>query len=589
MLVDFAMICPPHNETKSAEALAWKWSFAMNFASVLQTCPQVHNSDRTISSPKNAVVQQEEIAMRNIMTLTVFASLIPFSAARAKPLVDCRQRVFQSPNSVRALMGWSQRYQAAVEQWSDPGSYPVRACAEAMRLRGSAYCKAPSDPNVAAAFRRTIQFCRAWNRRAAIAARAKANHQPLPRAAYSPQQITKVLRRSLRWVKMDLHSSKGVPKALGRLFKLLRLAPNNAKLVGLFDRLYAAYFGVTPQKADQLRRAGLANDPLARWPKAKLYQFAIDVLLGKRANASQKRLSVSYLMLASVVDRVYKPVIKANPDAFKEATCAIWLRHKRRNYFASGVAKAINTVCPKRGRITLSKVLTSDRLRFRFIELLGKSLPNGPQTVALAALTIAQQAGAKRMPMCWVLADPVKPPKTPQVGTGASTCGVRRYGYGAGQDRYGRPLPFVMSYESTPMATWTRLTVMEAMEFAKKAGPPATALLAQLKRAMRKAKAYKCVAFTVTMAKTKLTHGWGKLHLYSVGSSKEVSCRKIHRSRSFVKAMPANWTNFFDQVVGGKFTGQWKTYYRRYFHRRHIVRLPSIKKRPAVIFVRRKI
>ncbi|MCD6498121.1 MAG: hypothetical protein J7M25_07455 [Deltaproteobacteria bacterium] len=527
--------------------------------------------------------------MKRTFLLTIFASLIPLSSASAKPLVDCRQRVFQSPNSIRSLMGWSKRYQAALEQWSDPNSYPGRPCNEAIRLRGSAYCKAPNDPNIAAALRRSLQLCRVWNQRATIAARAKANHQPPPRGAYSPAQIAKLLRGGMRWVQMDLHSSKTVPRALGRLFKLLRLAPNNAKLVGLFDRLYAAYFGVTPQKADQLRRAGLANDPLARWSKAKLAQFAIDVLLGKPAHASPKRIGVSYLMLASLVDKVYEPVIKANAKEFRQANCAVWLRHKRRNYFAAAVAKALGTTCPRSFRTTLRKVLTTDPLRLRLIELIAKSLPDRQQVVSLAALTIAQQAGAKRTPMCWALADPVKPPQTPQVATGASACGVNRSGYRSGQDRYGRPLPFVMAYEATPMNTWTRLTIMEAMEFAKKAGPPASALIGQLARAMRKAKAYKCIAFTVTMAKTKLTHGWGKLHLYSVGSNKEISCRRLRRSRSFVRAMPANWTNFFDQVVGGKFTGRWQTYYRRYLLRHRIVRMPSIKKRPALIFVRRKI
>ena len=521
--------------------------------------------------------------------LALAASILTFvPRAQARPLVNCSNKLFHSPNSVRTLVGWSQRHVQAITHWTDPNGYPLRSCQEAARLLGSAYCKAPNDARITASLRNVLVQCKAWFKRARLAQQARAQHKPVPPQAYGPGQVQVLLRDQLRFVKMYLRDPKTIMRALGKLYHLLQLAPNNTRLAALFDRYFASYYGTSIQEATRLRKAKLFDARLKTWSDSKRRHLAIDLLLGRLANPDTKRLKVSYVDLMYLVEHLYDKAIKEQNEVLRRANCAVWLEERRKDYTLAALDRNLSR-CPRKQPLNWRRVWLHPRLRFAMVRVLAKGLADEQKILAQAAATFAGQAGAQPVPMCWQLGNPAGAPAPARVALGEKACRTRVAGYGAGNDQYGRRMPFVMAFRPVPLAKWTGLQVQDAIEFAKQSPTPDRGLIRKLTRAYKKAKKYICVAFTVTMQKPKLSRGWGKLAHYSTGRNHEVSCRKAKRSRKFVKAMPANWTNYFDTVIGGKFTGPWRTIYRKAYIHRHIVNVPVRKERPALIYVRRKI
>ncbi len=508
--------------------------------------------------------------------------------AQARPLVDCQKKVFQSPNSVRALMGWSKRYVQGLAVWNDPNNYPLAACNKAAQLLGSAYCKAPNDPQVNASLRKVLTMCKAWFKRARIAQKARAAHRRPPKEAYSPAQINSIIRKQYRFIRLYLRDPAKVMRALGELYGLLRLAPNHPQLTALFDRYFASYFGMTVQEATRLRKANLFDERLKKWSDAKRRQLAIDLLLGRLTNPDTRRIKVSYVDLMYIVEHLYDKIIKEQPEPVKKANCAVWLKERRKNYTLAALNQNMR-LCPRKQPLSWRRVWLHPRLRLAMVKVLAKGLPNERNILAQATATFAGQAGAKAVPMCWKLGNPTAAPVPAQVGMGAKACKTQVVGHGQGQDQYGRRMPFLMGFRPKPLSKWTGLQIQDALEFARQSPMPDRGLIKKLARAYKKAKKYICVAFTVTMQKPKMSRGWGRLAHYSTGDNREIACRKAKKSRKFVKAMPGNWTNYFDTVIGGKFTGSWRTVYRKAYIHRHVVDVPVRKLRPAVIYVRRKI
>ena len=143
-------------------------------------------------------------------------------------------------------------------------------------------------------------------------------------------------------------------------------------------------------------------------------------------------------------------------------------------------------------------------------------------------------------------------------------------------------LPIERYGKTIPLKKLTKLKITLAREILKKAGAAGQSLDKKLKRAYKRAKGYKCLAWDITVAKAYHGRGrYGKLYRYSNGGPRKIKCSKMRRNRT-LKKLFKGWNNYFDTVYGGKMKSHWRII-RNYWRKK------LRKQRPAVIYVKRRI
>lgn len=518
-------------------------------------------------------------------------------------LVDCGRAEYRSNERPGALVNRSGRPYRAAKSWSTPKQFPTAECNQAVTLRAQAYCQKPHVRYYQSELRRALTVCRAWEARRQAYLKAKATGGSGLLASMSPDQARRKVNSWLLWAR----AARGGRKALGYYALVLHHQPSNAKATAGFDQAFADHYGVSTAVAARYRVAKQYLGRLAAMPKQKLYQLAVNELLGglHSVDGGQPKLGLSYLDVLYLVERVYLPALRANAEKFRAIQCSRNLAHGRRDFgpqaVAAALAKGKGNCSPARTEISARTVMQDDRLRLALIEILAQQTATPADTIAKAALTIARQVGAKRTRLCWTAWNPMKI----RAGVGSS-CSGNWANYRGGRRRVRRSrfrsparvdsfLPrhpyYTQLYAAKPLAKLTAMETQLALSIAKKAGATGAPLTKQLTRHARRAKKYKCVAFEVTMLRFRRGRGsWSKLSLGGVGRSRDVSCRKVRRNNALRRAMPKRWTNYFDTVRGGKYTGSWRQ--RRTFRKRRYSRgwyWDVRRTRPAVIYVRRKI
>ncbi len=93
----------------------------------------------------------------SILVLTV--SLAWGGAALGDPLVDCSDKQFQSGNSAKSLMSWSNRRFAKAQKAKGSGKYPERICNELIRQRGDAHCQELDNTAYREALSAALSLC----------------------------------------------------------------------------------------------------------------------------------------------------------------------------------------------------------------------------------------------------------------------------------------------------------------------------------------------------------------------------------------------------------------------------------------------
>lgn len=516
-------------------------------------------------------------------------------------LVNCNRADYRSTERPGALVNRSQRPYRTAKNWSQARQFPTAACTQTVTLRAQAYCQKPHVGYYQKELQRALTLCRAWEarRRAYVAAKSSGGSGLL--ASMTPDQARRKVNGWLSWAR----SSRGGRKALGYYALVLHHQPSNARATAGFDQSFAAFYGVSPAVAARYRVAKQYTGRLAAMPKQRLYELAVKELTGglHSVAGNQPKLGLSYLDVLYLVERVYLPALRANVDKFRTIQCARNLASARKDFSPQAASAALGSgVCrPARTVIRPSTLLRDDRLRMALIEILAQKTASPTDTIAKAAQAIARQVGAKRTRVCWTAWNPMKI----RAGVG-SACGgnwansrlerrrVRRSRFRSAAlvDKFlPRHAYYAQVYAPKAIGKLTAFETQLALSIAKKAGGSGAALTRQLTQQARRAKKYKCVAFTVTMEKVRRGRGsWSKLSLRGVGRSRDVSCRKVRRNNTLRRAVPKRWSNFFDTVRGGKYTGSWRQ--RRTFRRRRYGRgwyWDVRRTRPAVIYVRRKI
>ncbi len=530
----------------------------------------------------------------------------PASAPAAGPsgqLVDCRRAEYRSSERPGALVNRSQRPYRTAKNWSRAKLFPTAECTQAVTMRAQAYCQKPHVGYYKKELQRALTLCRAWDARRRAYQNARAGGGSGLLASMTPDQARRKVNSWLSWAR----SSRGGRKALGYYALVLHHQPANAKAQAGFDQTFASYYGVDAATAAKYRVARRYHGRLAAMPKAKLYTLAIRELLGElhKVSGTQPELGLSYLDALFLLEKVYLPSLKANPDKFRSILCARNLARARKDFRPEAVRAALGTGVCKQSRTELTPfvVLHDDRIRLALIRILAQHTATPTDTVARATLTIARQVGAKRTRVCWTQWNPMGIRKG--VGNACSSRWARasfrsnvrrrtrsRFRGQALTDKFLPRHPYYAAiYQPKPMNKLTRFEAELALSMAKQAGATGAALAKQLAKRVRRAPKYKCVAFKVNIVRHRRGRGsWSKPALSGVGSSRDVSCRKVRRNGALKRAVPKRWTNFYDTVRGGKYTGSWRT--RRTFRRRRYGRgwYWDVRRiRPAVIYVRRKI
>jgi hypothetical protein len=518
-------------------------------------------------------------------------------------LVDCRRAEYRSNERPSALTNRSQRPYRTANSWSQPGQFPTAACTQTVTLRAQAYCQKPHVRYYQKELQRALTLCRAWEARRRAYANAKSSGGSGLLASMTPDQARRKINGWLSWAR----SSRGGRKSLGYYALVLHHQPGNAKAMAGFDQTFASYYGVSTAVASRYRTSKQYTGRLAAMPKPQLYQLAIKELLGSLHSVAggQPKLGLSYLDVLYLVERVYLPALRANVDKFRAIQCSRNLKNGRRDFRPQAVAAAMGkgkgNCRPERTTLSARTLLRDDRHRLALIEILAQQTASPADTVTQAALTIARQVGATRTRVCWTAWNPMKI----RQGVGSKCSGywahyksgrrkVRRSSFrgAALTDKFLPRHPYYAQvYTAKPIGQLTAMETDLALTIAKKAGATGASLAKQLTRHARRAKKYKCVAFEVTMRRFRRGRGkWSKLSLGGVGRSRDVSCRKVRRNNALRSVMPKRWTNYFDTVRGGKYTGSWRQ--RRTFRKRRYGRgwyWEVRRTRPAVIYVRRKL
>ena len=79
----------------------------------------------------------------------------------AEPLVDCSKKELQSKNSARSLYLWTDGVEKEIRKAKEQGVLEsTNHCPRAIRLRGSAHCKEPTNAEYRAGLARVIELCR---------------------------------------------------------------------------------------------------------------------------------------------------------------------------------------------------------------------------------------------------------------------------------------------------------------------------------------------------------------------------------------------------------------------------------------------
>lgn len=531
--------------------------------------------------------------------------------AAGESLVDCSRPEYQSTERPGALVNRASRPTRIAKEWSQPGSFPTAECEKAVRLCAQAYCQKPNVGYYKRSLKEALNICRAWDARKLAYERAKSQGKPAVLASMSADQARRTVQSWLFYAKIasdPRHTN--YERALSYYRKVLDYFPNHPVAAPKHDEVFARYYGISEARARKLRLDRLPQGRLSKWTKPKLYQLAIDELLGKhhQIENGQPKLAFDYMDVLYLVNKVYLPAIEANPDKFRSTKCSMLLAEKRRDFRQAEVKKAMNEPLCSQGQTTIAprEVMRDHRLRMALIEILAQSTTDPKAAVANAAAVVARQVGAEKKKVCWCRTNPFrlqngiegKCPWNWAHHAGRRT--TRRYrslrAAAGSRETTSATLLFRQPYYSvvySPKGV-TLLTGMEAdmaLMIARKAGDAGSGLIAALEKQVKRARRHKCVAFEVTLQRVRIGRGsWGPLQLWGVGSSKDVPCKAVRRSSEITRTVKDRWTNYFDTVIGGKFVGSWAER-RSIVHRRYSRRweLEVRKLRSAIIYVRRKI
>lgn len=544
---------------------------------------------------------QTRLALLVVVMLTLAAS--PSSASN-EPLdptrLDCSHTWFSSVNTARSLLSWSRDSHTKAANWSDFHSYPVNACLNALKLRGSAACKAAGDPMVQQAWQETSRVCRAWFRRYKIFKKARARCGSkltgcVPKEAYSPAQVERYIKASMRWAAINSLRVDNYPTALLHYREVLRFVPSHSRAIDGYERIYMAYWGVTRSVARTNRLQNAPLGRLSRMPQAELYKIAVDELLGKHHSVSNgvPRLGLSYLDVHYLAIHLFEPLILRSMSRFRELACSRLLASRGQDFRDPAVKQALTGgVCSRAAlRIKPIDIFDDIRIRMELIRILAEKIRDGDKVLRQAAAAVALQSGASRVKVCWLYENPYPEQHRPTAGPGAH---CSRWGSDRGNNV--RPGYYNYVYQPKPMGKMTRIEILHSRKVLAMGKAAGTELDRKLEKAFQRAKGHKCVAIKVTLGSDLIRPGrWSALEHSSVGTSDDINCGRVSRKGPF-KKIYSNWNSFFDTVLGGRFVGGWDVTRsafcvkrdRNGSCRRYRV-LPSRRTRDAVVYIQRKI
>lgn len=506
---------------------------------------------------------------------------VKFTCTHPNVAMPARSNPRYIPGRVKSKLRWAHDY--IYDQRTGYNYSASGRCNKALYYIMSAYCMAPRNPKVLSMYNTIGKLCMRVYKREWVTAIANAKNKPVPLWAISPADLKEQVKRKLRWATMYLKQPSKWYGSMLDYLDILKVYPKNFDAVNGFAYMYANYFGVTKEEATRHRKNNMLGGKLALLPKSVLYQKAIDELLAKNHAIIGKdtpRLGLSYLDVNYLLTQVYLPELRKHRKELKPLKCAVQLRRSMRAYDAAAVAKAMAADRgPCRGYgsdVSGSDIMYHHGIRMKFIEILAQKTANPQATIAAAAIRIASQVGAPRDKVCWLWENPYPESIKPSAGPKAHCSAF------GGKMHNVRPGFFNFVYKPFPIKKLTKLQIMDAREILKKAGPAGKPLDKRLKKAYRRARGHKCLAWEVTVAKTYLGRGrYGKMYRYSNGGPREVKCSRMRRNGGIAKVFKS-WNNHFDTVYGGKMKGSWRiitNYWRKKLR----------MQRPALVYVKRRI
>jgi hypothetical protein len=485
-------------------------------------------------------------------------------------------------NIITRKLNWARGYLWPKSKGRSYNRSAIDLCNKGLKSIHQAYCIDKNNVHVKSYMRSARSLCLPIYKRWWIQSVNKLEGKSVPLWAYKKATLKANVKSQMRWLEMDLKNPKKHINGMKKYLEILAMDPSNTRAQNGFDYMYAVYFGVSKALAKVARTTGNLGGKYSLLSKSSLYQLAIDELLAKhnKIEAGVPQMKLDYLGINYLLTKVYLPELEKNSGKLKKVLCSLALKKARRNFDDKSVnaelAQSSTKYCSGYGlKVTGWNFLRSPKLKFAFIEILAQHTANPQATLKDAAIHIVKQIGAKTEKICWLYENPYPESIKATAGKKAHCSSFGYAGY-----HNARPGFYNYVFTSNPIKKYSKLENKAAQKILNKAG--AAGLAKKFKKAYKRAKGIKCLAWEVTIARAYHGRGkWGKPYRYSNGGPRKVKCSKIRRN-SGLQRMFKSWNNFFDKVSGGKYTrGHWKikrTYYRK------ILR----KTRPAVIYVKRK-
>ncbi len=493
-------------------------------------------------------------------------------------IVRSRQR------TINSKLRWARNF-----LWENKSTYytEVELCNKGLKYIHQAYCIDANNRSVTSYMRSARAKCLPAYKRWWITELSRLRGVPVPKWAKTKSKEKSSVKSELRWLEMDLKNPSKQIAGMKKYLNILASHPNNVRAQQGFDYMYAVYFGTSKAAARLARTTGKLGGRYDDLSKEELYQLAIDELTGvnnKIVNGVLKT-RLDYLGVNYLLHKVYLPMLYRFRAELVPFRCSSLLRDRHRPFGPDAVKNELKKprgLCSGYGfQFSGHRFMTDPRTKFAFIKILARYTKNPAHTIKVAARRLVKQIGAPSLKVCWLYENPYPESVRSTFGPKAN-CNAFAF---SGMHN-SRPGFFNYIYKTRPIKKYSKLQNAMAQEILREAG--ALKLAKRFKKAYRRAKGYKCLAWNVTIAKD--SHGggrWSKPYRYSNGGPREIPCRRMRRNGTFRRIFKG-WNNFFDTVVGGKYTrGRWKTtiYYSRYGRG---VRRSKRRTRPAEVYVKRK-
>lgn len=377
-------------------------------------------------------------------------------------------------------------------------------------------------------------------------------------------------------------------KALRHYWAALRLAPNVPRVQQRFDEAFAKNFKLPLAEAKAVRKRGQLRGRLASLPSKQRIDFAIDELLLKHHRYVPKsdRPGVPYLDMRYLLVHVFVPAIIASHKELLHIACAKTLRKDGKRANPTAVQRAMGkTPCTSHQLdLQVGKVLRDPVMRFALIRRLAPRATHPKVILARAAREMIPLIGASLVPVCW--SGGIRP-------AGDSNCSTKL----DKPRRYAKPNKHpLLRYRVLGYAVKHRVAeanmIRSALELGIRLYGQARIGGAELKRLRarhRRARRYRCFQHIGEIYRERLARGWSKVHLrvgHTHASKKEIPCRTFGRV-GYLMRLGRSLRSATVRLAGAKYTGRWRTSYRKVRVRGKVVKQPASKTREIMVYYHR--